>query len=242
MRASGWAGDGIARSATGRQTVNWRTRSVQAVALSLALVALGAGDAGGQQAPLTREVFVAAAERAPGPTKGRDQAPITIVEFSDFQCSYCRKFWAETLPKLEAAYVTTGKVRFVYRHLVVLGPASQRAAEAAECAGEQGKFWAFHDALFERAGRVPDAQAMQQMRLDVAGFDACVGSGRHRERIAGESAVARGLGATGTPAFLINGKLLIGAHPFDTFKQILDGLVKELSGMPSAAPGAASRP
>lgn len=220
--------------------MNWRTRNVRPVALSLALVALGGAAAGSQQAPLTREVFVAAAERAPGPTKGRDKAPITMVEFSDFQCSYCRKFWAETLPKLETEYINTGRVRFVYRHLVLLGPASQRAAEAAECAGEQGKFWAVHDALFQRAGRVPDAETMQEMRLDVAAFHACLGSGRHRERIASESAVARGLGATGTPAFLINGKLLIGAHPFETFKQVLDGLAKELSGAPR--PGGASRP
>jgi protein-disulfide isomerase len=165
-----------------------------------------------------------------------------MVEFSDFQCSYCRKFWAETMPRLETEYVNTGKVRFIFRHLAVLGPGSQRAAEAAECAGEQGKFWAFHDALFERAGRLPDPQAMRQLRLDMAAFDACLGSGRHRQRIVAESAVARGLGATGTPVFLINGKLLIGAHPFETFKRILDELAKELSGMPSPAPGSASRP
>lgn len=215
------------------------TRRVRAVALSLTLLAFAASPAGAQ---LTREALVAAAERAPGPAKGRDSALITMVEFSDFQCSYCRKFWAETMPKLETEYVNTGKVRFIFRHLAVLGPGSQRAAEAAECAGEQGKFWAFHDALFERAGRLPDTQAMRQLRLDMAAFDACLGSGRHRERIVAESAVARRLGATGTPVFLINGKLLIGAHPFETFKRVLDGLAKELSGMPSPAPGSVSRP
>lgn len=220
--------------------VKYGTRMFRHPGLWLAIIALASTDhAWGQHVPATREMLVAAAERAPGPTKGRGDAPITIVEFSDFQCSFCRKFWKETLPKIEAEYINTGKVRFVYRHLAVLGPGSEQAAAAAECAREQGKFWDYHDALFERGGRLsPDARLMEQMRLDPMAFEACLASGRPKERIVGESAVARGLGANGTPAFLINGKLLIGAQPFETFKRVLDAIGKDPAAPRSSNPGA----
>ncbi len=218
--------------------------TVRYVGLWLAVMALaGLDKAWGQPEPITRQTLVAAVERAPGPAKGRDDAPITIVEFSDFQCSFCWKFWKETLPKIEAEYVKTGKARLLYRHLVLLGPVSEHAAEAASCAHEQGKFWAYHDALFERHGRLsPDAGLMEQLRLDPTAFTACLASGRHKERILGESTVAQALGASGTPAFLINGKLLIGAQPFETFKRILNALAKDLSVPTTVKPGAASRP
>lgn len=217
---------------------------VRYVGLWLAVMALASVDqAWGQPGSVTRQSLVTAVERGPGPAKGREDAPITIVEFSDFQCSFCRKFWKETLPKIEAEYIKTGKARLIYRHLVLLGPVSEHAAEAASCAHEQGKFWAYHDALFERHGRVSsDAGLVEQLRLDPGAFTACLSSGRHKERILGESVVARGLGASGTPAFLINGKLLVGAQPFETFKRILDTLAKELSAPTTVKPGAASRP
>lgn len=238
------AGDAMipagSRTGSGRPA---RGRAVRAVALILALGALPASEVTAQQPRLTREALVAATQRAPASAKGFDDAPITIVEFSDFQCSYCRKFWRETLPTLEAKYIETGKARLVYRHLVVLGPASQRAAEAAECAGEQGRFWAFHDALFEGAGRLPAVQRLPGMGLDVAAFDACLRSGRHRERIARDGAIATALGATGTPTFLVNDKLLIGAQPFDVFDRILEALGKEHAGpLPPAAERRAPAP
>lgn len=221
-----------------------RRAMLRSLALALTIVALGEYPAWGQSIQVTREMLVAVAERAPGPTKGGEDAPITIVEFSDFQCSFCRKFWKETLPKIEAEYINAGKARFVYRHLAVLGPFSERAAEAAECAGEQGKFWPYHDRLFEKAGRLAftDARLTEELRLDRAALEACIASGRHTDRILGESALARRLGASGTPTFLINGKLLIGAHPFETFKRILDATAKEPSVPATPGPGAAPRP
>src|SRR3989344_1487036 len=85
------------------------------------------------------------------PTKGDKNAPIVMLEFSDFQCPFCAKFWAETLPQIEKNYVDTGKVYFVYKDfpLSEIHPFAQQAAEAALCAGEQGKFWEYHDKLFE---------------------------------------------------------------------------------------------
>ena len=211
------------------------------VALALAIIVLGNQWAWGEPLPVTHGTLVTEAERAPGPTKGRKDAPVTIAEFSDFQCSYRRKFWKETLPRIEAEYITTGKARFVYRHFVALGPFSERAAEAAECAREQGQFWAYHDRLFERAGRLSftDPRLMEELRLNPTALDVCIRSGRHAERISRESALARRLGASGTPTFLINGNLLIGAHPFETFKRILDA--GKAPSVP-ATPGSATAP
>ena len=224
--------------------VKSRNSVLRFFALSLAIITFGTDRGWAEQVQVGRETLVAEAERALGPTKGREDAPITIVEFSDFQCSFCRKFWKETLPKIEAEYIKAGKLRFVYRHLAVLGPVSDRAAEGAECAGEQGKFWTFHDRLFEKAGRLAftDARLMEELRLDATAFEACIGSGRHRDQILRESALARRLGATGTPTFLINGKLLIGAHPFETFKRVLDGIGKDSSVPATQAPATAPRP
>lgn len=195
--------------------------------LGLVLVMLVSGPAWAEEPRVTREALVVAVERGPAAAKGRTEAPITVVEFSDFRCGFCRKFWKETLPRIEAEYVQTGKVRFVYRHLVALGPPSARAAEAAECAAEQGRFWSYHDLLFERAPSTTftDGTLREYARalgLDPTTFDACLASGRHTDRIQNESIVARSLGASGTPTFLINGRLLIGAHPFETFKRVLD--------------------
>lgn len=218
--------------------------------LWLASVPLANGPASGGEVQVTREVVVAAVEREPGPTKGRDDAPITIVEFSDFQCPFCRKFALETLPKLEAEYIDTGKVRFVYRHLIGLGAPSAQAAHGAECAREQGKFWPYHDLLFEQTGALAFMKGRlkgyaRELGLDEKAFDACMASGRHQDRIRQETEVARYLGATGTPAFLINGQLLIGARPFETFKRALNAMLDAAEGKaPSIriAPGPATAP
>lgn len=244
MREADQAADAAPAGTTAMRRMRCGGPMGRFIGLGLAVVALaGLDQAWGQQEPITRQTLVTAIERGPGPAKGRDDAPITIVEFSDFQCSFCWKFWKETLPRIEAEYIKPGKARLVYRHMVLLGPVSEHAAEAASCAQEQGKFWAYHDALFERHGRLsPHAGLMEQLRLDPTAFTACLASGRHKERALGESAVARGLGASGTPAFLINGKLLIGAQPFETFKRILDALATEVSVPTTVKSGAASRP
>src|SRR3972149_10915657 len=94
-----------------------------------------------------------------GPTLGRPDAPVVIVEFSDFQCSFCRKFWAETLPKLKEAYIQKGQARFIYRHFAILGKHSVQAAQASECAAGQGKFWLYHDRLFQNQGALAFTEA-----------------------------------------------------------------------------------
>jgi len=214
--------------------------SVSVLSLGVALIGLGSAPARAEEPRVTRETLMAAVTWGPGHGKGRADAPVTVVEFSDFRCSFCRKFWKETLPRIETEYVETGKVRFVYRHLVALGPPSARAAAAAECAAEQDRFWPYHDLLFEQAPSVTFTdgglrQYAKDAGLDPAAFDACLASRRHTERILSESEVARYLGATGTPTFLINGRLLIGAHPFETFKRVLDTELSQAGSGPRGA-------
>lgn len=161
-----------------------------------------------------------------GPTLGKADTPVTIVEFSDFQCSFCKKFWAQTLPKLKETYIQKGQVRFIYRHFAILGKLSVQAAQGAECAGEQGKFWQYHDKLFASQGTVFTEAKLKQyareLKLNVSAFDKCLGSSKYKKKIEDETAVAAFLGATGTPSFFINGKMRVGAQPFEVFKMAIE--------------------
>jgi protein-disulfide isomerase len=176
---------------------------------------------------VSREEWVATVERAPGPSKGPEDAPVVLVEFADFQCVYCRTFWQETLPKIEEQYIRSGKVRFLYRHLAILGEASIQAAQASACAHDQGKFWEYHDRLFRQNSPLAFTTSRlkryaDQSGLEVQAFTGCLDSGKHADQVEAETTLGRALGANGTPAFLINGQLLIGAYPFEVFQQALD--------------------
>ncbi len=181
------------------------------------------------------EALLGALERGPGPSKGHPDAPVTMVEFSDFQCKYCKKFWHETLPRIEKSYIQTGKVRFVYRHLALLGPPSVQAAIASECAQAQGKFWPYHDRLFSSTGVFPFTTTnlkryAEELQLDSARFNACLDGQRPREKVEQETVIGRLIGMSGTPSFLINGGLLIGAQPYEVFEGILEKYLKESAG------------
>ena len=187
------------------------------------------------------EALLEALERGPGPSKGSPDAPVTIVEFSDFQCGYCRKFWQETLPRIEEKYIRTGKVRFVYRHLAILGAASVQAAIAAECAHEQGKFWPYHDRLFASSGLFPFSTGnlkryAEELRLDTSQFGSCLDTERPREKVERETLVGRAIGMTGTPGFLINRGRLIGAQPYEVFEEIIEMTLQEVKPGPRRAP------
>ncbi|MCZ6479858.1 MAG: thioredoxin domain-containing protein [candidate division NC10 bacterium] len=168
---------------------------------------------------------------ARGPAKGSDHAPVTIIEFSDFQCTFCWRFWKQTLPRLEEEYIKAGKVRFIYTHLAILGPQSVAAAQASECAREQGKFWEYHDKLFASKGffSLADRRLKQYARdlgLDGEAFDQCLDAGTHAKKVEGETGIGLALGARGTPTFFINGLKLVGAHPFQTFRSIIEDQLK----------------
>lgn len=165
------------------------------------------------------------------PSIGAADAPVTITEFSDFQCGYCKKFWAETLPKLKESYIESGKARFVYRHFAIFGRPSQAAAEASVCAGEQNKFWPYHDKLFSNFGKgFVTEQTLKKLageiKLEAGEFAKCLQSTRVKERVERETMTATYLGGRGTPMFFVNEKLLVGAQPFELFQQVIDEALK----------------
>jgi protein-disulfide isomerase len=157
--------------------------------------------------------------------KGDPSAPVTIVEFSDFRCPYCGRFTNGAGRQIDEQYVEAGLVRFGYQHFAFLGPDSQMAAEASECAAEQGAFWEYHDLLFGGQAGVNTeglSRFADELGLDVEAFDDCLSSGKYASLVRGETASAQSLGVTGTPSFLVNGRPLVGAQPFEVFEQIIE--------------------
>jgi len=166
------------------------------------------------------------------PMLGAADAPVTVVEFIDYECPYCQRFARDTFPQLKARYIDTGKVRYVARDLPLPKHSRARpAAIAAACAGEQGRFWDMHEALL--AGRLaePDiAGHARALRLDSARFEACRREARHGPRLDADLAAARALGVAGTPSFLVGasagavarGRLLQGDEDYAAFAQVLD--------------------
>jgi protein-disulfide isomerase len=160
---------------------------------------------------------------ATGPSKGKEGAPITIVEFSDFECPFCVR--AE--PTVKQVLDTYGdKVRLVYRDFPLpMHAKAPKAAEAAHCAGDQGKYWDMHERLFAANGKidVPELKKYAgELKLDTAKFDKCLDSGEKAKLVEANKKAGEDAGVTGTPAFFINGHPLSGAQPFDAFKTIID--------------------
>jgi protein-disulfide isomerase len=165
---------------------------------------------------------------AVGPTRGPAGAPVTIIEFSDFQCPYCGR--AEpTMRKILDKY--PGKVRLVYRDFPLPGhDNAPKAAEAAHCAEDQGKYWEMHDKLFDRQRELEVASLKTYARdvgLDGAKFDACLDGGAKSKDVDASARAGSDIGVHSTPSFFINGRPLSGALPFETFQEIIDA---ELSG------------
>jgi protein-disulfide isomerase len=173
--------------------------------------------------------------RDDGRTRGDPHAPVTLIEYSDFTCGYCLKFFRETWPRLSAKYVDTGKVRFIYRDY----PRADRGlgydtAVAARCAGEQGRYWPMHDQLFTNSGQYASGDFPAYARalsLDVPAFTACLQRGTHKDAIFRDRAEATGMGFRGTPGFLLlptapSGKErpigIPGAFPFEVFEEQID--------------------
>lgn len=156
------------------------------------------------------------------PTRGSAEAAVLMVEFSDFNCPYCGRFARETLPQLLDAY--EGKIRLVYRDFPILGDSSLQAAIASECAEEQGAYWAYHDLLFANQRNFDDklVQFAQELNLDVEGFTSCQNDPAFRDEVLADYADAQRLGATGSPTFFINGRLVVGAQPFAAFAAVID--------------------
>ena len=157
------------------------------------------------------------------PVRGPAQAPIEMIEFSDFQCPFCQR----ANPTVEQVLKTYGdKIKFVYRHYPLPNhPNARPAAEAAACAEAQGQFWQYHDRLFANPAALTDADlkaSAAALGLDTAKFNACLDNRQQKPGIDKDIAAGEAVGVTGTPAFFINGRSVEGAQPFEQFKRVID--------------------
>ena len=162
---------------------------------------------------------------AGAPVRGAAEAPVTLVEFSDFHCPFCRKA-SPVLDEVLAKY--PGKVKLVYRDFPVasLHQHAPALAEAGRCANEQGKFWEFHDTVFKLDPTQTEPAKLdglaKQMGLDVAAFQACRTSGKYKASVAASIQEGTNLGINGTPTFFVNGRSLVGAQPLEAFVKLID--------------------
>lgn len=164
------------------------------------------------------------------PSIGPTDAAITIVEFSDFECPFCKRWNQEVYQQLLAAY--PGKIRMIYRNLPLtsLHPDAMSASVAAMCASDQNAFWQFHDKLFSDEyglGRDAYTQYATDLGLDTKAFETCLDSGKFDDFIQKDMDFSLNLGVQSTPTFFINGLAVVGAQPLSVFKQVID---KELAG------------
>ena len=177
------------------------------------------------------------------PVLGDKNAPVTIIEFSDYQCPFCRKFWTETFNQIRKDYIDTGKVKFVYRDfpLSSIHPAAEPAAEAANCVREKGgdeAYYKMHDKIFQESNKLDGgdpitgpvrgtaqfgATELKKWAKDLGyNIDSCLDSGKYASEVQKDLADGQAAGGQGTPYFVINGKPLSGAQPYSAFKQVID--------------------
>lgn len=207
---------------------------------------------GGKNSPATGNVVAnnpSAAQQVPGqnarvevsadddPVLGDNNAPVTIIEFSDYQCPFCRKFWQDSLPSIQREYIDTGKVKFVYRDYPLnFHQMAIPAARAANCAREKGgdeAYYKMHDKIFEEqnildGGSVRSTvqftnEDMKKWAKDIGyNIDSCLDSDKYADEVQKDFTEGGNAGVQGTPAFFINGKFLSGAQPYSAFKQVID--------------------
>jgi len=211
------------------QALNGGTTNKVAAGTGGADPAAGAAAAGAPAAPVFADV-----DNGNLPVKGDENAPVTMVEFSDFECPFCGQFYTNALPEIISEYVDTGKLKIYYRHLPLsFHPQARPAALASECANEQNKFWDYHDLLFENNSTIGTATTDKYVEwatslgLNGDQFRTCLESEKYAENIDGDNSAATAAGASGTPTFYINGQQIVGAQPFASFKAIIDA---ELEG------------
>lgn len=172
-------------------------------------------------------------------TLGNPNAPVVMVEYADFQCPFCGRFFKQTRPAIIENYVKSGKVLLVYKDFAFLGPESGSAAEAARCANDQGKFWQYHDTVYNylwdnyysqnKNGENVGALAREVLKkfaadlnLNGALFASCLEGGKYKQAVQDETEQGRSFGVSGTPAFFINGKKITGALPYSEFQKVID--------------------
>jgi protein-disulfide isomerase len=176
------------------------------------------------------------------PVFGNHSAPVTIVEFGDFQCHFCGRFAKQTEPLLNSTYLQTGKVNLAFKHFVTHGPDSFNAAVATQCAHEQGKFWNFYEVLYNNQGEENSGWVnVENLKrfasgisgLDAQKFDTCLDTQKYKSLVENDTNFAIASGFQGTPTFIIqssngaNPEVLLGAYPFPSFQTILEKRLSE---------------
>lgn len=157
---------------------------------------------------------------------GDVNAPVTIIEFSDFQCPFCERFYTETLPLLKTNYIDTGKVKLIYRDYPLdFHPMAQKSAEAAECVrakgGDEG-FWKYHDQIYENQASLTNDNLKKWAKELGYNIDTCLDSGEKTSEVLKDLSDGESYGVTGTPTFFINGQVIEGAYPYATFQEVID--------------------
>jgi protein-disulfide isomerase len=210
--------------------------STAAVFAVLALLASGAGAAPAPQAGAGDPAAAAATQFN---VIGREDAPVSIIEFSDLRCPYCARYATQTFPRIRSEYIDTGKVRYAVGDLPLpMHQHAMAAAIAARCAGEQGRFWEYREALFKARGTFgtdPYDRIAGEFGIDVPRFAACRRDPLQAERVKADMALARSNGVASTPAFVIGrlvngefrGQVVKGAKPYEFFAATIDALLAE---------------
>jgi len=174
-----------------------------------------------------------------GYQRGNASASVWVVEFADFGCGYCEKFWRETQPVFDSLYINKGRVFWKFVPFTIgMFANSREAAESSICAAEQGKFFPMHDVLYDKRKewmKASDARAQmsryaQTVRLDMAKFSKCIASPATAQQLEKNNVLARSLYIRGTPTFFINGEVVPGALPTDVFVKGMDAVIREYSG------------
>ncbi len=193
-----------------------------------------------QEPPTPQKIAIDVFIQNGSPVLGESDAPITLVEFGDYQCHYCNVFYHNTEHKILKNYVMTGKVNVIFKDYTIIGQDSVTAAHATHCAGEQGKFWQYHNTLYDNwrgenngwAGKENIAKFAEQVGLDMNTFNECNNDGRYAQKISLSNSDAQKLGITGTPAFYVISannqevQTISGAQPYEVFERIFDAMLE----------------
>lgn len=171
---------------------------------------------------------------------GKNDAPLTLVEFTDYQCPFCARFETTTFPEIKKNYIDTGKLRLILRDLPLdsLHPFALKAAQSVHCAGDQGKFWEMKELVFKNQSKI-DVDSLagyaNELSLNADTFKSCMAEGKHLKEIGDEAKYAQSLGITGTPTFIlgksvgdsVEGRVIVGAQPFAAFEAAVNEMLEK---------------
>lgn len=235
------AGGRKGRQPERRRALSWRIQRLGAwapvavvgagaVALVVVFILIGGGGGSDSQVEIPERTV-----STQGRTLGSEDARVTVDEYSDFQCPFCARAAATLVPEVESQYVADGRVRLVFRHMAFLGEESEWAAEAAECANEQGKFWDYHDKLFEnQQGENQGAFAIdnlkrfaQEIGLDTQTFNQCIDSNKYEALVKAETQEGHDKGIASTPTFVIGDETIAGPRSFEQLQEAIEAELRK---------------